>query len=106
MNELELSELYKKYAPTGAKFFFRGGVILLTCILLGIGYGYTLMEIPPDLTEAEANQFKLGLGFGFGLVLAIFPSIILIVLHIRATLKAKERATLEYAQNLASKQKT
>jgi hypothetical protein len=106
MSNLELEELYKIYAPTGQKFFFRGGLILLACILLGIVYGYTFMEIPADLNESDANQFRIQLGFGFGLVFAIIPIILLSVSYIRACIKAKNRAASEFALKAASKIKT
>lgn len=94
MNNLGL-QLYKKYAPSPSKLLFRAGLVLLICLVGGIGYGLYFMDVSGSLDAEDEFKFRLGIGTMNGLYLCIVPWLILMGTYCINILKAKKKAERE-----------
>lgn len=78
----------KHGCPTTSKMIFQSTSILLACLLGGIAYGFTFMEVPQELTNpSDLHRWKLGFGFGLGVVAATVPLLIYFIWFWRKLIK-------------------
>jgi len=63
--------LIKHGCPTTSKMIFQSTLILLLCLLGGIAYGFTIMDVPQGLNPENLRKWQLGFGFGWGVVAAV-----------------------------------
>ncbi|HZV56348.1 MAG TPA: hypothetical protein VFF89_01625 [Sphingobium sp.] len=68
----------KHGCPSNSQIIFHCGLILLISILGGIAYGFTIMEVPTELSASDLTRWKLAFGFGWGLVAALVATILYI----------------------------
>lgn len=104
MPQQTLEEKIKKYAPSGMKLIFNGGVAILLSLMLGLIYAMYFMSVPADLASDKESEFRQGLGVGFGIIYLALPCVtILIVRYLIQLHKAQKLGLEEYLRELSSK---
>lgn len=66
----------KHRCPSNGQVGLHCGLILLIGILGGITFGFTIMEVPTELSDSDLTRWKLGFGFGWGLVAALVATML------------------------------
>lgn len=51
----------QKYLPPAGAIVFHCGAIVLSCLVAGFAY-FQLVDVPPELTDADAEYFRITMG--------------------------------------------